>query len=82
MSHRPYRPIDCGLHDELQLLVLRGRSVALVVLDEAGASRTLEGRPVDVTTRAGAEWLVLDDGSALRLDDLMEVDGRRFPKAC
>lgn len=78
MTGEGYTPIACALHDELQLLVLRGRVVRLVALDEGGAPVAREAKPTDVATRGGAEWLVLDDGSALRLDRLVEVDGRPF----
>lgn len=34
--------------------------------------------PVDVDTRDGAEWFVLEDGRRIRLDRLLEVDGVAF----
>jgi len=77
-----YTPIACGLHDELQLLVLRRRPVRLLVRDDVGALRTVEGMATDILSRAGAEWLALEDGTFLRLDRLVEVDGRPFGGAC
>lgn len=82
MIPHDYTPIACGLHDELQLLVLRGRPVRLVVRDDTGATRAVEARATDVLARAGAEWLVLEDGTCLRLDRLVEVDGRPFAEGC
>lgn len=79
----PYSPIDCGLHDELQLRVMRGREVDVTWLDSSGATRQRTGRVVDVFSRAGAEFLRLDDDSEIRLDRLHEVDGLSFrPTAC
>lgn len=82
MSQDGYEPIACGLHDELQLLVLRGRAVRLLVRDDAGEAHAVEARPTDVLTRADAEWLALEDGTFLRLDRLLEVDGRPFAERC
>lgn len=86
MSWRPqtdsdaYAPIDCGLHDELQLLAMRRREVDLRVRAEAEGdpARELRDRIVDVYTRGGAEWIRLGSGEEIRLDRLVEVDGRAF----
>ncbi len=78
MTHPPtYVPIDCGLHDELQLLVMRGRTVEIRV-SEGSSVRTLVDRLTDVYTREGAEWVSLASGDTIRLDRLIEVDGRPF----
>lgn len=82
MTDRRYTPIACSLHDELQLLVLRGRQVPWSFLDEEGHPVTVEARATDVVTRDGAEWVVLDGGRSVRLDRLTEVDGRPFTAAC
>jgi len=73
-----YTPIDCGLHDELQLMALRRRAATLRVELTDGSPETVEGTVVDVLTRDGAEWLRLADGRTVRLDRLLEVDGRPF----
>lgn len=83
MRDDAYTPIDCSLHDELLLLALRRREVRLAVrsaeaADEEAPER-LRGRVVDVLTRDGAEWLVLESGRRIRLDRLVTVDGRAFP---
>lgn len=86
----PYRPIACGLHDELQLRAMRRIAVTLRYREDDGGDapgdeptvRERAGRVVDVRTRAGAEYLVLDDGTEIRLDRLVEVDGIHFGDAC
>lgn len=77
-----YEPIACGLHDELQLLVLKGRPVAVVYREAGGELREVTARLLDVSTRDGAEWLALDTAAAVRLDHLVEVDGRPFGSVC
>lgn len=73
-----YRPIDCGLHDELQLRVLRGRSVEVRWIEADGDERRSVGRVTDVFSRDGAEYLRLEDGRDVRLDHLALVDGIPF----
>lgn len=70
-----YRPIDCGLHDRLQLLALRRRPVRLRL---AGDGETLEAAIEDVFSRDGAEWIRLATGREIRLDRLAVVDGHPF----
>ncbi|MDT8340251.1 MAG: uracil-DNA glycosylase family protein [Longimicrobiales bacterium] len=89
MSDAPYRPIDCGLHDELQLRAMRRALVTLRYRPEAPADtvgaevgdRCVTARVVDVHTRGRAEFLVLDSGLEIRLDALLEVDGIAFGAA-
>ncbi len=78
----PYRPIDCGLHDELQLRALRGRPVDLRYLTPNGTPRALVDRLVDVFTKAGAEYVGTASGEVIRLDRLVEVDGIAFGRDC
>lgn len=73
-----YVPIACGLHDELQLRVMRGRRVELAWRDDEGTLVRTSGRLVDVSSRDGAEYLRLDDDTDIRLDRLVEVDGLAF----
>ncbi len=79
----PYHPIDCGLHDELQLRVLRGRAVDLAWRDPSGETTRRTSVLVDVFSRDAAEYLRLDDGTEVRLDHLIAVDDVAFdPLAC
>lgn len=65
---QPYTPIACALHERLEFAVLRGLALELS-WDEAGQNHTARGRPLDVYTLDGAEWLKvrLDDGRQLTL---------------
>ncbi|MCU0735325.1 MAG: hypothetical protein MUF20_07350 [Methylotetracoccus sp.] len=72
-----YRPIDCTLHDELELRAMRRAFCNLVWRDEQGAVRRCRAVIADIVTRRGEEWLRLDDGAEIRLDRILEVDGLR-----
>ncbi len=78
MTATPYSPIDCGLHDELQLRVMRGRDVTVTWVGDDGTPQRSTGRVIDVFSRAGAEFLRLADQREIRLDRLHEVDGIAF----
>lgn len=73
-----YRPIACSLHDRLELVALRGRTVALRVREPDGDVRELEDRVVDWVARDGAQWVVTGAGEEIRLDRLVAVDGIEF----
>lgn len=77
-----YHPIDCGLHDELQLRAMRGRPVAVRFVDADGTPHTRVDRLVDVFTKDGAEYVGTASGEVIRLDRLVEVDGIAFGRDC
>lgn len=78
MSPDPYQPIDCGLHDELQLRALRRRPVNVEWASDGGEQRSARVIVVDVLTRGSEEFLRFDDGTEIRLDRLVRVDGIDF----
>ena len=76
-----YQPIDCALHDELQLRALRRRPSELEWREADGTPRVGEGVCIDVFARGGVEYLKLADGTEIRLDHLVRVDEVEFPDA-
>jgi len=68
-----YQPVSCADHGRLEWAALKRQWLEIEVTDgdRRGRQRLL---PVDVYTRAGAEWLVAETGSGervtLRLDYL------------
>jgi len=63
-----YEPIDCSLHDRFESAAIRrdrGRVQWTMGDDEP---RTVEGTIRDIVVRDGAEYLVMSDGSEIRLD--------------
>jgi transcriptional antiterminator Rof (Rho-off) len=70
-----YRPIGCAGHSALELIVMR-REVVRVAYRERDQSRMIEGNPIDVITRQGAEYLAIDPGGCpveVRLDLLETI---------
>jgi len=76
-----YVPISCEFHDLLEIRAMTGRSTLLRHRDGAGLERTRDVVIKDVYARGGAEYLALDSGETLRLDQLVAVDGVQL-RAC
>lgn len=77
MTTNDYRPIDCGLYSEYEVLAMRRSWVALVVTAEDGSVQELRCRVLDVRTRDGAEFMEVEaeggERLAFRLDRLCQV---------
>ena len=67
-----YRPIDCGLHSEYELLVMEHRSCRLGWRDPSGTGYSRLVTPTDLYTRNHEEYLQVTDTSGvihdIRLD--------------
>lgn len=70
-----YKPIDCSFYDELELIAMRGSETEIVYLDgekpvrKRSSIKTLE-------SKGGAEYMVLTDKTEIRLDNLLQIDGK------
>lgn len=73
MSDDKYVPIDCGIHDELELACMRGLPVKLTTETE-----TLLGKPLTTRTSPDrAEWLVISlagGNREIRMDHIRSVE--------
>jgi Rho-binding antiterminator len=80
--NREYKPIACGLHDELELRALRKSKVEILYTDESNSVQTISCVIVDVFSKDKVEYLKTDKGFFIRLDDIIELDGILFNKSC
>lgn len=79
-SKRPYLPIDCSFHD--QLLEWATFRTPVTIQYEAIATEevlTVKGQIADVYTQNKEEFLLLNDGTQIRLDLLIKVNDRVLP---
>lgn len=76
-----YKPIDCSFYDELELVAMRGSQAELVFLE---GDKPLRRRSIikTIESKGGAEYLVLIDGTEIRLDNLLSIDGKVPPQQC
>ncbi|MDA0747841.1 MAG: hypothetical protein O2954_15065 [bacterium] len=76
---RSYQSIDCNFYDELTLRVIQQEMCVLVILNVSGDEERVEAVIEDVYTKGDEEFLRLDNGAVVRLDRLIEVDGKIVP---
>lgn len=78
--NKEYKPIACGLHDELELRALRKKSISLVYKDDNHVLKTIDCIIIDLFSKDKVEYLKTDVGLVIRLDDMVEVDNVIFNK--
>lgn len=67
-----YTPISCELYDQLELLAMRKSNVSMKVARE-GNSLRITGIIEKMETRKDGEFITLDHGSEIRLDQISDV---------
>ena len=78
---RPYTPIDCSFYDRLEEAATLRRVIQIEYMQD-GQRRTISARINDLRLMDGAEWMILETGVSIRLDDLLRVDGHDLPGTC
>lgn len=68
-----YVPVDCGLHDVLEASAVR-RAACRVRWMDGGVAREVVTTIDDIFADDGVEYVVLGDGSTVRLDRLAYVE--------
>ncbi|MBF6991486.1 MULTISPECIES: hypothetical protein [Cupriavidus] len=74
----PYSPISCEFHDLLEALATVRRPAVIRYRDQDGAARQVTATITDIFSRERVEFVSLGTGEALRLDQLVEVNGEKL----
>lgn len=82
MEKKPYRPISCDFHSELELLCLRCEVCEIVYRCANGGIRTLHSPIADLYTRSSEEFLLLPGNLEIRLGRLIRVNNFRLKDYC
>ena len=77
-SSTPYSPISCEFHDLLEALATVRRPAVIRYRDHDGVAQQVMATITDVFSRERAEFVSLSSGEALRLDQLVEVNGDKL----
>lgn len=77
----PYTPVDCGFHDRLESLAVRGVPCQVVLRSPEGQARTLTARVLDVFAEGDEEFARFGGGLRVRLDQIDALDGVPRPAA-
>lgn len=70
-----YVPISCDFHDQLEALATLRRECQLTYRNSADQLVEVRDRIVDVYAAHKADFLRLKDGTEIRLDHLVAVNG-------
>lgn len=71
-----YIPVNCNFYDELEALATMKKHCQIIFRHQNGAISTIRGVIFDLYTLNKMEYLVMDSGLKIRLDKLIEVDGK------
>ncbi len=77
-----YQPINCDFYDELEALATLKRKCDIIFRSEDGGTIVIKGRIVDLFTKEKVEFMKLESGLEIRLDKLIEVDGKKAAYYC
>lgn len=77
-----YKPIACGLYDELEIRALRKQKTKITFRNKPGNIQTLDCVISDLFAKDKVEYLKTSDSTIIRLDDILEVDGIIYNKTC
>lgn len=81
-AEKIYQPIDCDYYDRLEAWATMHTVCLLVFRDEQGVEQTVSGRIEDLYALNKVEYLRMDNGLLIRLDQLLSVNGTPLPGAC
>ena len=75
MTH-PYQLVACTFHDELEALAILRQVSQVVYRDPQDNIQTVNSKIIDVYAANRADFIKLQDGTVIRLDHLVSVNGK------
>ncbi len=76
-----YQNISCSYYDQLEAYATK-QTQCLVIFRDDDLEKTTEGIIVDVFAKEGAEYLKLNNGIVIRLDQLISINGITLSNVC
>ncbi|NJC28482.1 hypothetical protein [Neolewinella antarctica] len=77
-----YEPIDCNFYDNFEAAITERRPVRIEFRETDGTSSRIETRLLNTMTNNGEEYIQFRDGTWLRLDRVVSVDGVAAGASC
>lgn len=71
-----YIPVSCDFHDELEAIATLRQTCRIVYRTETSATAEVSGRIVDVYAANHADYVKLENGSIIRLDQIVSVNDK------
>ena len=73
---RPYRLVACTFHDELEAWATLRQSCEIVYRNSEEEVQTIISKIMDVYAENRADYILIQDGTVIRLDSLLSVNGK------
>lgn len=73
-----YRPIKCDYYDELEAWATTKAHLDIVYTNAEGRTGETAGLIKDLYVREHVEYLAMDNGTEIRLDDIQTINGRKM----
>ena len=77
-----YQPINCHFYDELELLAMRRKACSILFLDSNDQQQEINDTILTFKIVDKAEYVILKNNDPIRLDRLVEVDGKVLKGFC
>ena len=78
---KPYIPVSCALIDQIEILATY-KSKAKIQYVSKNKINELEGLIATWLTKDHVEYLVMADGTTIRLDEISSINGETFEVRC
>jgi Rho-binding antiterminator len=72
-----YKPVNCDFYDELEALATLKKESEIVFRADNEAKSIIRGRILDLYTRDRVEYMKLNNGLEIRLDRIIEINGKK-----
>lgn len=77
-----YIPISCGSYDQLEEWAVKKTCCNISYFDDNKIEVTMKSKIINFITKDKEEFLVLENGTKIRLDKIMNVNGITLDKSC
>ena len=82
MSNRqPYIPINCSFYDYLEEAATLGKKAIIKHINK-GIIISIEAKIHTLFLKDKVEFMELENGQSIRLDNLISFDGKTLPMSC
>lgn len=82
MEKEKYQPIACQFYDVLELHASRKKTVNISYFTSSQEVKTVHSVISTLVTKNKEEFLVLPDGTEIRLDQIIGIDDIQFYGSC
>lgn len=76
-TNKPYQPIDCAIHDQLELAIMRQQVLSMQWTDDSGNGCEARVKPLDTVVCKGVEYLnflYAEEETVIRLDQIVAFE--------